>query len=142
MRARYSIPYETAEREARERLTYLDRYAGTHMSDGAGSMRARSVASPVKVKGSGARSVLLEADEPLPRVAADVRKMIGSPWGPDEHVEMAGNKEEKKRKDISDGGDSLVVDMVEEEFENLEDMIATDQDEDLGNDDYTDGGDG
>jgi hypothetical protein len=140
MRARYSIPYETAEREARERLTYLDRYAGTHMSDGAGSMRARSAASPVK--GSGARSVLLEADEPLPRVAADVRKMIGSPWGPDEHVEMAGNQEDKNQKDVPDGSDSLVDDGVKAGFEDLEDMIATDQDEDLGKDDYTDGGDG
>jgi len=109
MRAQYSIPYETAEREARERLTYLDRYAGTHMSDGAGSMRARSVASPAKVKGSGDRSVLLEADEPLPRVSADVRKMIGSPWGPDEHVEMSGNKEEKNQKDVPDGGDPPVT---------------------------------
>jgi len=142
MRAQYSIPYETAEREARERLTYLDRYAGTHMSDGAGSMRARSVASPVKVKGSGARSVLLEADEPLPRVAADVRKMIGSPWGPDEHVEKVGNKEEKNGKDIPDGGDPPVDNVGEADLEVLEDMIATDQDEDLGKDDYTDGGDG
>jgi hypothetical protein len=142
MRAQYSIPYETAEREARERLTYLDRYAGTHMSDGAGSMRARSVVSPVKVKGSGARSVLLEADEPLPRVAADVRKMIGSPWGPDEHVEMAGNQEDKNQKDVPDGGDPPVDNKGEADFAPLEDMIATDQDEDLGKDDYTDGGEG
>jgi len=86
--------------------------------------------------------VLLEADEPLPRVSADVRKMIGSPWGPDEHVEMSGNKEEKNQKDVPDGGDPPVDNKVEVEFAPLEDMIATDQDEDLGKDDYKDEGEG
>jgi len=140
LRARYSVPYETAEREAREQLTYLERYAGTHMSDGAGSMRARSVGSPLN--GSGARSAMLEADEPPTRVASDVRKMIASPWGPDQHREVLGNKEEESREDTPDGGESLVENRVEVDFEGLEDMIATDQDEDLGVDEYPEGGDG
>jgi len=140
MRARYSIPYETAEREARERLAYLDRYAGTRMSDGAGSMRTGSLVS--SVKGSGARSVLLEADEPLTRVALEVRKMIGSPWGLDEHVEISGYEEEKNRKDIPDGGDPLINDAVGVDFKGLEEMFSTDQDEDLGRDECPEGGDG
>ncbi len=68
--------------------------------------------------------------------------MIGSPWGSDEHVEVAGNKEEKKRKDVPDGVDPPIDDVVKAGFEDLEDMIATNQDEDIGKDDYTDGGDG
>ena len=85
---------------------------------------------------------MLDADEPLTRIASDVREMIGSAWGPDEHVEISGNKEEKNRKDIPDGGDPLIENKVEVDFEGLEDMIATDQDEDLGVDEYPEGGDG
>ncbi len=51
-------------------------------------------------------------------------------------------KEEKKRKAVPDGVDPPIDDVVKAGFEDLEDMIATNQDEDIGKDDYTDGGDG
>jgi len=137
LRAGYSLPYETVLRESRQRLAYLDRYAGVHLSDGAGSMRSGRFGRTVKA--SGARSALLDGEETAMTIDPEFREAVGSPWGSDENEEISTPEKGETKPDDHAEQDPLVGDIGKDLFADLESMFAQDLEEDLKDDEGREG---
>ncbi len=140
LRADYSLPYETVLLESRQRLAYLDRYAGVHLSDGAGSMRPQRFEDPAGR--SGARSALLDGEENAIVINSDFRESIGSPWGSDANEEVSILEKEETNKDDISVREPLDGDMGEDLFADLESLFAPDMEEISKDEEGTEGEEG
>jgi hypothetical protein len=127
LRASYSLPYETVLLESRQRLAYLDRYAGVHLSAGAGRMRTQRFEN--SAGHSGARSALLDGEENAIVINLDFRESIGSPWDSDVTQEISTPKKEETKTDDITGQEPLGGDMGEDLFADLESLFAPDLEE-------------
>lgn len=137
MRARYSVPYETAEREARERLAYFDRYASKHLSDGVTSMRVSSPVIPLQE--SSARSAMLDADESWLSNTAEVRKTVGSAWEAGSRVDKSDRAREDLDPEDFDVDELLANEDAVKEAATLEVLFEEDEDDVLDHGGSVDG---
>ena len=127
LRSGYSIPCETALREARERLTYLDRYAKVHLSDGAESMRFRKGRG--RSPSGAARAAMLEEGR-SPSMDASLQGMIDSPWEPAARGRPSSVQPESAASLDPGSSDGPGADIQDELFEELESMFTEDLEED------------